>query len=62
MRLMANNRHVYVYTCIQQDMAKLYWRYKKNGKWTWRPATGLSELLLQTEYAELISQYQEEEE
>jgi len=43
-------------------MAKLYWRYKKNGKWTWRPATGLSELLLQTEYAELISQYQEEEE
>jgi hypothetical protein len=19
-------------------MAKLYWRYKKDGKWTWRPA------------------------
>jgi hypothetical protein len=19
-------------------MAKLYWRIKKNGKWTWRPA------------------------
>jgi hypothetical protein len=19
-------------------MAKLYWRVKKNGKWTWRPA------------------------
>jgi hypothetical protein len=19
-------------------MAKLYWRYKKNGKWTWRTA------------------------
>jgi hypothetical protein len=18
---------------------KLYWRYKKNGKWTWRPAS-----------------------
>ncbi len=20
-------------------MAKLYWRVKKNGKWTWKPAT-----------------------
>jgi len=43
-------------------MAKLYWRVKRNGKWTWRPATALSDLLSQTEYAELISQYQEEEE
>ena len=27
--------------CVVQelsDMAKLYWRIKVNGKWTWRPA------------------------
>jgi len=24
-------------------MAKLYWRVKKNGKWTWRPATVIDE-------------------
>ena len=23
-------------------MAKLYWRVKKNGKWTWQAATALS--------------------
>ncbi len=22
---------------------KLYWRYKKNGKWTWRAAVGIKE-------------------
>ena len=22
-------------------MAKLYWRVKLNGKWTWRPANGV---------------------
>lgn len=22
-------------------MAKLYWRVKLNGKWTWRPAVGV---------------------
>jgi hypothetical protein len=26
--------------CIHRVyMAKLYWRVKRNGKWTWRPAT-----------------------
>jgi len=24
-------------------MAKLYWRVKKNGKWTWRSATVIDE-------------------
>jgi hypothetical protein len=24
--------------CIRINMAKLYWRIKKNGKWTWQPA------------------------
>lgn len=23
-------------------MAKLYWRYKRNGKWTWKPARFVS--------------------
>jgi hypothetical protein len=26
-------------------MAKLYWRIKKNGKWTWRPAKVGSRLI-----------------
>jgi hypothetical protein len=25
-------------------MAKLYWRVKKNGKWTWKPATCMFDL------------------
>ena len=29
-------------TCIQINMAKLYWRIKKNGKWTWRPVRSQS--------------------
>lgn len=28
----------YVYTALRLYMSgKLYWRYKKNGKWTWSP-------------------------
>ena len=31
--------NVYVYTADALSMAgKLYWRYKKDGKWTWRAA------------------------
>jgi len=30
---------LYVYTACRQYMSgKLYWRIKKDGKWTWRPA------------------------
>lgn len=25
-------------------MAKLYWRVKRNGKWTWRPAKSMQEI------------------
>ena len=32
------NRILYVYMYTGYIMAKLYWRYKKNGKWTWTPA------------------------
>jgi len=29
---------LYVYMAPRQFMSgKLYWRYKKNGKWTWKP-------------------------
>jgi hypothetical protein len=28
-----------MYTASGFDMAKLYWRIKKNGKWTWAPLT-----------------------
>ena len=31
-------QRVYVYTADALSMAKLYWRIKKNGKWTWTPA------------------------
>ncbi len=24
---------------LDSNMAKLYWRIKRNGKWTWTPAT-----------------------
>lgn len=30
---------MFMYTpCIRINMAKLYWRIKKNGKWTWQAA------------------------
>lgn len=30
---------MFMYTiCIRINMAKLYWRIKKEGKWTWTPA------------------------
>ena len=28
---------LYVYKPTGTNMAKLYWRYKKEGKWTWKP-------------------------
>lgn len=31
--------NLYVYKAPSSDMARLYWRVKKNGKWTWTPAT-----------------------
>ena len=35
---------MFMYTsCVRLNMAKLYWRIKKNGKWTWRPATVIDE-------------------
>ena len=37
--------NLYVYTAYRQYMSgpqRLYWRYKKNGKWTWRPALVLT--------------------
>jgi hypothetical protein len=31
--------NLYVYTAYRQYMSgKLYWRLKKGGKWTWKPA------------------------
>ena len=34
-------------------MAKLYWRVKKNGKWTWRPA----QVLEKTTYRVFVENY-----
>ena len=31
--------YLYVYKSLSSDMAKLYWRHKKNGKWTWIAAS-----------------------
>lgn len=27
-----------MYTPLRSNMAKLYWRIKKEGRWTWQPA------------------------
>ena len=36
--------NLYVYTAYRQYMSgKLYWRYKKNEKWTWKPAEAIYE-------------------
>ena len=36
--------NLYVYMVYRQYMSgKLYWRYKKNGKWTWKPLVASSE-------------------
>ena len=37
-RINIKDRILYVYMYTGYIMAKLYWRYKKNGKWTWTPA------------------------
>lgn len=29
--------NLYVYKSPSSDMARLYWRVKKEGKWTWKP-------------------------
>lgn len=39
-------------------MAKLYWRYKKNGKWTWKSSRVHSENRLTT----IVFNHEEEEE
>jgi len=38
---------------------KLYWRYKKDGKWTWKPATKVTDHLVGE--AELLFALEEEE-
>lgn len=40
-------------------MMKLYWRYKKDGKWTWKAATNLQEWL---EKETPVDDWMEEEE
>ena len=36
-RINIRDRILYVYMYTGYIMAKLYWRYKKNGRWTWAP-------------------------
>ena len=48
-------------------MAKLYWRVKRNNKWTWRPVVtevddGMDDVIWQlTDYYRLILPVEEEE-
>ena len=52
----------YVYTAYRQYMSgKLYWRYKKDGKWTWKPVKWL-EMVSRTAGDFLACTAQEEEE
>lgn len=49
----------FIFQCIHPVyMAKLYWRVKRDGKWTWRPAglRGIDKLWT------TVWNYQEEEE
>ncbi len=40
-----------MYTCpLGLHMAKLYWRVKKNGKWTWKPAESMDDVPLGAKY------------
>ncbi len=56
--------NLYVYTAYRQYMSgKLYWRYKKNGKWTWKPVIASSlfeEQLLARMYAQSIRRFRME--
>ena len=54
--------NLYVYTAYRQYMSgKLYWRYKKNGKWTWKPVKWM-EMVIRTAGDFLACTAQEEEE
>jgi len=53
--------NLYVYTAPRLFMSgKLYWRIKKNGKWTWTPWTWTDDEF--DRLWELESQHKEEEE
>ena len=56
----------YVYTAYRQYMSgKLYWRYKKNGKWTWKPVfttSSFEEELLARMYTRSCARLRMEEE
>jgi len=43
-------------------MAKLYWRVKKNGKWTWKPAMVIVNNAVSVTAYTLDRQIEEEEE
>ena len=42
-------------------MSKLYWRYKKNGKWTWRPVPNMVHQKGKGILIPYLSGYKEEE-
>ena len=47
--------------CLPVYMAKLYWRIKRDGKWTWVAATSTNTIGM-NEYDPELMAYQEEEE
>lgn len=52
---------MFMYTaCIRINMAKLYWRIKKSGKWTWIPAEVTYYSKLDEDV--IVLRYEEEEE
>ena len=40
---------------------KLYWRVKKNGKWTWRPVKSMDEIPLGSKWTTVYDDKEEEE-
>ena len=58
--------NLYVYMLNRQYMSgKLYWRYKKKGKWTWKPVVTTSsfeEELLARMYTRSCARLRTEEE
>ena len=56
----------YVYTVYRQFMSgRLYWRIKKDGKWTWEPAHGhdvLRKLMQHVDFEDVYTEIRKEEE
>lgn len=53
--------NLYVYKAPRRFMSgKLYWRIKKDGKWTWRPAKSMEDVPLGAKFTTVYNLEEEE--